>query len=103
MQQLAVAYGTGDLARPVELAAEIGVESSAIERLGVALGATTRLVLLRQQNALHFGTIRRERHRPRVTRRRSTGYDSLSADLLDGIDTELSAARPPASPATWPW
>ena len=92
MQQLAVAYGTGDLARPRQLAAEIGIESSAIERLGVALGATDPTVLaLRQQNALHFGTIR-ENGTDLGDETAFAGYDTLSEDLLNGIDTELTSA-----------
>ncbi|MGI8900698.1 MAG: hypothetical protein ACR2HA_07170, partial [Nocardioides sp.] len=92
MQQLAVAYGSGDLARPRQLAAEIGIESSAIERLGVARGATDPLVLsLRQQNALHFGTIR-DNGTDLGDDSAFVAYDQLAEDLLNGIDTELSRA-----------
>jgi len=92
MQQLAVAYGTGDLARPRQLAAEIGIESAAIERLGVALGATDPLVLsLRQQNALHLGTIR-DNGTDLGDESAYVPYDQLSGELLTGIDRELSAA-----------
>ena len=102
MQQLAVAYGTGDLARPRQLAAEIGIESSAIERLGVALGATDPTVLaLRQQNALHFGTIR-ENGTDLGDETAFAGYDSLSDRPAQRHRHRADQRRPP-SPATWPW
>ena len=52
MQQFQVAYDDGAGANPVDLAAELGVEAAAIDRLGAALGTTeTEVSELNQGNA----------------------------------------------------
>ncbi len=110
MQQLQVAYGAATAANPVELSSEVGVEAAAIDRLGVALGPTTPLVLqLKQQNALHFGSVKsaldttleaanagepgkgialdlggEEAYAP---------YDELTADLFTSIEDDLASRR----------
>lgn len=92
MQQLLVAYGDGDGVNPVELAAEVGVEAAAVERLGVALGATDPTVLaLKQQNALHFGTVRdggTDLGGPEAY----AGYDEVTTELLGTLDRDLATA-----------
>ncbi|MGH3362378.1 MAG: ATP-binding protein, partial [Nocardioides sp.] len=92
MQQIQVAYADGENANPVELAAEVGVEAAAIERLGVTLGSTQPLVLsLRQQNAQHFGTVRAG-GTDLGGMDAYAAYDEISTDLLDGVDASLAEA-----------
>lgn len=92
MQQFQVAYAKGSTANPVDVSAEIGVEGAAIDRLGASLGLDDeRVMALNQGNAQRFGEIRAggldmggaEAYQP---------YDTLSADLLTDIDSDLTAA-----------
>jgi HAMP domain-containing protein len=92
MQQFQVAYDGGTLVSQADLAAELGVESSAIDRLGASLGSTEPLVMeLTSGNAQRFGTVRagdydlgdRSAYQP---------YDQLTANLFADIDRDLTAA-----------
>ena len=109
MQQLQVAYGAATAANPVELSSEVGVEAAAIDRLGVALGPTTPLVLqLKQQNALHFGSVKSALDttmEAALTGEPGQGialdlggveayapYDELTADLFTSVEDDLASA-----------
>ncbi len=92
MQQFQVAYGNGSDANPVDLAAELGVEAAAIDRLGASLGSDDPQVIgLNQANAQRFGVVRAggfdlggmDVYAP---------YDELSTGLLADIDGNLTAA-----------
>ena len=92
MQQFQVAYDGGTLVSQADLAAELGVEASAIDRLGASLGSTEPLTMeLTSGNAQRFGTVRtgdydlgdKTAYRP---------YDRLTTQLLADIDGDLTAA-----------
>lgn len=92
LQQFAVAYNDGAGVKPVELAAEVGVEASAIERISAVLGTTeTDVAALRAQNAAHFGAVR-EGGTDLGDQTAYAPYDRLSAEILDGIDKSLAQA-----------
>ncbi|MFC6285082.1 ATP-binding protein [Nocardioides sp. GCM10027113] len=92
MQQVMVAEAGDRRSVSAELAAEVGVEAAAIERLGVDLGTVDPTVLgLRQQNALHFATAR-DGGTDLGGAAAYTGYDELTTELLQGVDRELAAA-----------
>jgi len=92
LQQFAVAYNDGAGVKPVELAAEVGVEASAIDRISAVLGTTHEDVAeLRSQNAAHFGAVR-EGGTDLGDETAYAAYDRLSTDILDGIDTTLADA-----------
>ncbi len=58
MQQFQVAYDKGTTAIPVDLAAEVGVEGAAIDRLGTSLGLDDdRVMALTQGNSQRFGEV----------------------------------------------
>ena len=92
-QQFQVAYPNKSVqADPVQLASQLGVEQAAIDRLGAALGSTQKDVLaLSQQNAQHFGVVAGGGH-DLGDATAFAPYDTLSKSLLDGIDSDLSAA-----------
>lgn len=92
MQQFQVAYDGGTLVSQADLAAELGVEASAIDRLGASLGSTEPLTMeLTSGNAQRFGTVRtgdydlgdKSAYRP---------YDELTTQLFADIDGDLTAA-----------
>ena len=59
IQQFTVAFQDGKGVKPIDLAAEVGVEASAIDRIAAVLGFDDENVsALRAQNATHFGTVR---------------------------------------------
>ncbi|MFC5178724.1 ATP-binding protein [Nocardioides taihuensis] len=91
MQQVMVAYKDGSDANPVELAAEVGVEAAAVDRLAGSLDPAPDEVLeLQQENALRFGEVRSGGTDMGALEAYSA-YDKLSVDLLDGIDAQLAA------------
>ncbi|WP_372735721.1 ATP-binding protein, partial [Nocardioides sp.] len=93
LQQFAVAYqGPARDVNRVELAAEVGAEASAIDRIAAVLGTTDPDVsALRNQNAEHLGTVR-DGGLDLGGADAYAAYDRLSADILSEIDAELTAA-----------
>ncbi|GAA4719730.1 sensor histidine kinase [Nocardioides conyzicola] len=92
MQQFQVAYEGGNLLSQSDLAAELGVESSAIDRLGASLGSTEPLVMqLTSGNAQRFDTVRTGGD-DLGTRSAYKPYDELTAQLFADIDGDLTAA-----------
>jgi len=96
LQQFAVAYQDGKGVKPVELAAEVGAEASAIDRLAAVLGtnvddpAGKDVSVLRAQNAIHFGTVR-DGGTDLGDETAYAAYDRLSTRTLDGIDKTLAS------------
>jgi signal transduction histidine kinase len=92
IQQFTVAYNDGAGVKPVELAAEVGVEASAIDRISTVLGTTDAdVAALRSQNAAHFGAVR-EGGTDLGDETAYAPYDRLSTEILDGIDKTLADA-----------
>ena len=92
LQQFAVAYQDGKGVKPIDLAAEVGVEASAIDRIAAVLGIDNEdVAALRAQNATHFGTIR-EGGTDLGDATAYESYDTLSTNILDGIDDSLTSA-----------
>ncbi|MFC6043849.1 HAMP domain-containing sensor histidine kinase [Nocardioides hankookensis] len=92
MQQFQVAYDGSSLVSQTDLAAEVGTEASAIDRLGSALGATQPEVsALTSLNSQRFASVRsggnnmgdKTAYKP---------YDQLTTDLFAEIDGDLNAA-----------
>ena len=92
IQQFEVADDTNGVVKPYDLAALIGIESAAIERVGAVVGSGDPDVsALRSQNAAHLTSVRgggadlgdETAYAP---------YDSLTASMLDDIDRSLAAA-----------
>jgi signal transduction histidine kinase len=92
IQQFAVADDKDGVVKPYDVAAEIGVESAAIERVAAVVGGgDSDISALRRQNALHLTSIRgggsdlgdETAYAP---------YDSLTAAMFDDIDRSLAAA-----------
>ncbi len=92
IQQFTVAYQDGKGVKPIDLAAEVGVEASAIDRIAAVLGFDDENVsALRAQNATHFGTVR-EGGTDLGDETAYAPYDELSSSILDGIDDSLASA-----------
>ena len=89
MQQFQVAYDDGAGANPVDLAAELGLEAAAIDRLGAALGTTAgrRCARSASGNAQRFGEVSAGGRRPRRTRAPTRRTTPLTPDLLADIDS----------------
>jgi signal transduction histidine kinase len=92
IQQFAVADDQDGIVKPYDLAAEIGIESAAIERVASVVGGSDPdISALRTQNALHLTSVRggaadlgdETAYAP---------YDSLTTAMLDDIDRTLAAA-----------
>lgn len=92
IQQFAVADDKQGIIKPYDLAAELGIESAAIQRVAAVVGSSDPDVsALRTQNAQHLTSIRlgaadlgdETAYAP---------YDALMASMLEDIDRNLAAA-----------
>ena len=92
LQQFAVADDGDAVVRPYDLAAEIGIESAAINRVGVVVGSgDPDFAALRSQNAGHLSSIR-SGGADMGDETAYLPYDSLTAGMLKDIDGSLAAA-----------
>ena len=92
MQQYMVSVSDPKTINLVDLSAELGVEQIIIDRLGSIVGTTDPQVQsLNQQNAAHFGVVRGGGH-DLGGEEAFEGYDTLSVELLNDIDKNLTDA-----------
>ena len=95
MQQLAVAYGTGDRRQPASSCPPRSASRPPPSTVSASRSAPpTRRVLAAApaERARTSAPSATGRHRPGRRGRPTRRYDSLTADLLTGIDTELTSA-----------
>ncbi len=92
IQQFSVAYQDGVGVKPIDLAAELGVEAAAIDRLAASMGIEDAdVAALRAQNAAHFGAVR-DGGTDLGDATAYAPYDRLSSEILEGIDKTLADA-----------
>ena len=99
VQQFAVADDKDGIVKPYDLAEEIGTEAAALEQIAAVIGGDDPDINdLRVQNAAHLTSLRNDA----VDMGDETAYapyDSLTAGMLDEIDTNLGAAADEAQSA----
>lgn len=92
LQQFSVADDTDGVVRPFDLAAEIGIERAAIERVGAVVGSNDpEFATLRSQNALRLDSVR-DGEADMGDETAYAPYDRLTAGMLDDIGRRLDAA-----------